>query len=459
MPINSDFIIPVDRAIKEFREHLKCHPRTILSARYGDGKTYFLDSFRKDKLVLKEFVFITLYPVNYQVLENHDIFDVIKYDILLQMGLNDMLDETIDISPSDAFFYCMQTKGLDFLGSLLDIASSIEGIPWMKAIGKIGTIATRLIKRFQDASEEYKRYAAGENSILSRYVAEMDKIPIYEEDPVTRIIQSALKTWRKKKGNGKKRVVLLIEDMDRIDPAHLFRILNIFSAHVDYTYKFGTPPNPNVGENKFGMDNVVMVVDYGNLRSIFSHFYGEDTCFEGYISKFADKGLFEYSLKAEAASYFYDTLSDKLQMSKELLKQVLQEDVIKQRTLRDLGNSIESFDTQCLPIVGAKENIPGLMVVLRRLGYRDNEICRLLRNAVFQKMNIWLPILYPSFSQFKKLDENNLQVYDSDGKPRGFFFSLQGDKIDLYTTNVFSDRETINLIHFFGEMLSSVVIR
>ena len=459
MPVSSDFIIPVDRAIKEFRGHLRCHPRTILSAKYGDGKTYFLDSFRKDKLVLKEFAFITLYPVNYQVLENYDIFDVIKYDILLQMGMNDMLDETIDISSSDAFLYCMQTKGLDFLGGLLDVASSIEGIPWIKAIGKIGTIATNLIKRIQEASEEYQRYATGEKSILSKYVAEMDTIPVYEEDPVTKIIQSGLKTWRKKRGNGKKRVVLLIEDMDRIDPAHLFRIMNIFSAHVDYTYKFGTPPNQLVGENKFGMDNVVMVVDYGNLRSIFSHIYGEDTCFEGYISKFADKGLFEYSLKAEASSFFYNTLSGKLQISKELLMQVLHEDVIKQRTLRDLGNSIESIDAQCLPIIGAKENVPGLMVVLRRLGYRDYDICRLLRNAVFQNLSTWLTILYPCFFQFKKLDENNLQIYDSDGKPRGFFFSQQDDKIVLYTTNVFSERETINLIHFFGEMLGSVVIR
>ena len=55
--MNKFFIIPVDSAIQEFREHLKCHPRSILSARYGDVKSYFIDAFMKDPAVKKEFQF------------------------------------------------------------------------------------------------------------------------------------------------------------------------------------------------------------------------------------------------------------------------------------------------------------------------------------------------------------------------------------------------------------------
>ena len=38
-----DFEIPVDERMLEFKRHLDCHPRTILSAKFGDGKSYFLN--------------------------------------------------------------------------------------------------------------------------------------------------------------------------------------------------------------------------------------------------------------------------------------------------------------------------------------------------------------------------------------------------------------------------------
>lgn len=39
--------IPIDSTLNRFALHLKSHPRTILSAKYGDGKTYFLNEFAK----------------------------------------------------------------------------------------------------------------------------------------------------------------------------------------------------------------------------------------------------------------------------------------------------------------------------------------------------------------------------------------------------------------------------
>ena len=76
--------------------------------------------------------------------------------------------------------------------------------------------------------------------------------------------------------NANKCGVPIIEDLDRLDPVHLFRILNVLSAHIDY--KSTT--------NKFGFTNIVAVLDYETAKHIFIHFYGEKANFDGYMSKF-----------------------------------------------------------------------------------------------------------------------------------------------------------------------------
>lgn len=82
--MKEEFVIPVDDTIEEFMKHLWAHPRTILSAKYGDGKSYFLKKLEEHNDTKGCFVFLTLYPVNYQVVENKDIFDLIKYDLIFQ---------------------------------------------------------------------------------------------------------------------------------------------------------------------------------------------------------------------------------------------------------------------------------------------------------------------------------------------------------------------------------------
>ena len=73
-----------------------------------------------------------------------------------------------------------------------------------------------------------------------------------------------------------KRVVLVIEDMDRLDPAHLFRIMNVFSAHMDYGYRSMQPIDSSLVGNKFGVSNVVFVMHEKNTEALFHHFYGDD---------------------------------------------------------------------------------------------------------------------------------------------------------------------------------------
>lgn len=451
--MKQDFQVPVTSAIQDFRRHLICHPRTILSARYGDGKSYFLDAFVKDDSIKNDFIFITLYPVNYQVLENRDIFDVIKYDILIKMGLLGMLEESYEISSQDAFFFCMRTHGLGLIENLCDVASSIEGISLVKAIGCLGKSVVGVVNKIKEASKDYEEYMKGDTATLDKYLNKVDDIPIYEEDVITKMIQDNLKLWRKKSGNRKKKVVLIFEDMDRIDPAHLFRIMNIFSAHMDYSYKLGCRPDELLTGNKFGVDNVVMVVHYANLQSIFAHFYGPDTCFEGYIHKFADKGKFEYSLKNEAEKYYMNCLSALTNIPKDVLSLVVNGERISDCTIRHLSNSLDGVSEQCKEVEGISHDIAVLMACFRRLGLSDIEIIDCLRKVVSQDMKLWMGYLYPYLKHFGNLIGSSLYLVNNENKKQGFSFQLSNFGLQIYPAIV---PDCVPLLRI-GEILSEVL--
>ena len=63
-------IIPIDDKLNLFAEYLANNDRAILSARFGDGKTFFLDEFKNR--YSSDYIFLTLYPVLYQVADNKD---------------------------------------------------------------------------------------------------------------------------------------------------------------------------------------------------------------------------------------------------------------------------------------------------------------------------------------------------------------------------------------------------
>src|SRR5690606_38625896 len=81
-----------------------------------------------------------------------------------------------------------------------------------------------------------------------------------------------------------KETVLIIDDLDRVDPDHIFRILNVLSAQID---KVGT-------NNKFGFDKIILVFDQCNVRNIFKNRYGANVDYVGYIDKFYSHVIFEF---------------------------------------------------------------------------------------------------------------------------------------------------------------------
>ena len=83
-------IIPIDSEVTTFSEYLNNNCRGILSARFGDGKSFFLNEVKKQ--LSDKYLFLTIYPINYQVAENKDIFEYIKRDILLQILMTSEID-------------------------------------------------------------------------------------------------------------------------------------------------------------------------------------------------------------------------------------------------------------------------------------------------------------------------------------------------------------------------------
>lgn len=111
---------------------------------------------------------------------------------------------------------------------------------------------------------------------------------ISECDAFTCLIQKSLEQMMAKS-------VLIIEDLDRIDPAHLFRIMNVLSSQVDNPYYSEVPHG-----NKFGFDKIILVMDYEIAKHLFHHFYGKEANYEGYMNKFLNTLPFKFSISDEA---------------------------------------------------------------------------------------------------------------------------------------------------------------
>ena len=292
-------IIPIDNEITTFSDYLNNNCRGILSARFGDGKSFFLNEFKKK--TSDKYIFLTIYPVNYQVAENKDIFEFLKRDILLQILMTaaiDLSDEKYDLALRLWGF--LSQNGKDIVSDIVElVTTSLTNIPQTSM-----TILRDNIVKFKAFS---KKVDKSESDNIESYLDEFtqQKGGIYEFDPISQIIYQLITDLKAQSG---KQVVLVIEDMDRIDPAHIFRILNVFSAHwdiLDYSEQKLADGNPL---NKYNLDKILLVCHFQNIKKISHHFYGEKTDFTGYIHKFSSSAPYEYSLKDVMQKWIYDNI-------------------------------------------------------------------------------------------------------------------------------------------------------
>lgn len=358
------------------------HPRTILSARFGDGKTYFVSKFIENADVQQKFKFLRIFPINYQVLENKDIFEIVKRDILLQLIYNEMIPAEYDISDGLLLPYYIQNNGVGLVEDLISYLPSLTACN--ESIGKVALLASGAVSLFNKIKDKFDKYKQ-ENSYaeaIIKFLSETDKNYLIEEDLITCIIKDCINKYRNE--NAGKRVALIFEDMDRIDPAHLFRIMNVLSAQMDYSYKYGIDSNSNsCSLNKFGVDNIVLILDYDNLEKLFYHFYGKDANFNGYIHKFTSSSIFTYSLKAQQYNYVVEKIAKDTMFRVPFIKDLFHEDIFKDYSLRELNNAIDNTESQIKDIVtfdssNGSVNLPlgplKMFVFLRRLGQSDDQI-------------------------------------------------------------------------------------
>ena len=271
--------IDISQNIQDFKQVFENESRIIFSAKFGDGKSYFLKEFMKSYDEKKnDYYFITLHPVNYVVEENRDVIEYIKRDILFQLikdnriydfkeGYDKIFDAVCNV---ESLF-----KLADFAASIIPVKGLKEGYKALK--GLVSTIDEK--RKEQDVLHVVDDY-------LNGFYGKSGSIS--ECDAFTCLIQKSLEQMMAKS-------VLIIEDLDRIDPAHLFRIMNVLSSQVDNPY-YSEVPNGN----KFGFDKIILVMDYEIAKHLFHHFYGKEANYEGYMNKFLNTLPYSYSIKEEA---------------------------------------------------------------------------------------------------------------------------------------------------------------
>lgn len=394
-------IIPIDKEIGDFKKHLDANNRTILSAKFGDGKSYFLDRIKNNEEINREYKFLTIYPVNYQVVKNEDIFEILKRDIIFQLLLHDIIKPGYKMPDIDLLSWYLYNKGTSIAGSLLPYLAEVglEPEDYSKVI-----MAIKGITAFKKFNKKFKDFitkeAVSDDDLLERLILKVDNKLIYECDPITKIIKTAISEYKKE---NHKKIALIIEDMDRMDPAHMFRILNILSAHIDYCYKSFVKPDSTLIGNKFDLDNIIVVIDYANLKNIYGHFYGENTDFNGYISKFLSSTPFHYSFEKIRFSYYLNEIQRITSLPKEIIDSIFTEKFIQHHAIREVINSFD-IGKQISPrpkveiegeIIYLNDALLKVIAIMRRLKVENNQIVENILNSYRQNADYIIPYLCP----------------------------------------------------------------
>ena len=343
--------IEITEKLVEFYHHLSAADvdRTIFSAKFGDGKTEFLHQFKEK--YSDEYTFYTLYPVNYQIAPNEQIMEYIKRDLLFQLIQNSTLTPIGNIPDSILLQWYLYENSFDIVKDIIKFTPSILGSGNQFAAVLKGAIA--LAKDINNKCKEFEEFKAEiKEGDFEKAVNIIEKLSegagnIYELDLISWLIAQSIAKQDKKS-------VLIIEDLDRIDPAHLFRILNIFSAHIDKHYlcsdktinKDGKEKPFDELPNKFGFDKIIFIMDADSANAAFKNFYG-DSNYEGYISKFISKRVFHYSITEYAQGLLYTHIKEKCGINQSILNRALNSiDVkIEQKSVRDIARVLDNFES------------------------------------------------------------------------------------------------------------------
>jgi hypothetical protein len=291
MPIEKIPTVATKSLDQSFDEHIRddFNERILFSAPFGAGKSTFLKHYFDSH---DDFVVLKLFPVNYSIAQNQDVFELIKYDLLYELLSKYPDDVQLEQEQYSwlliSQMFLLHRMKIDLpLKLMLKAAGAVTGtpIPEKETIDGI----TAAIGEFSDFKGKMN---TTEWDQLNKYIQSFKNKTghVHESDDITELIINMLERVKTAKigDDSEKKVttVLLIDDLDRLDPEHVFRLFNVFSAHYD-----------DVTEtNKFGFDKIVFVCDVNNVQQMFRHRYGISVEFNGYIDKFYSSDIFKFDI-------------------------------------------------------------------------------------------------------------------------------------------------------------------
>lgn len=328
--------IEIPELRKQFYDHLtkNDNQKIILSGKFGIGKTHFLYEFFKE--YNEQFTFAYLSPIHYSIAPNEDVLTYLKYDILYDLVIR-YETEVKGIDQLDLKQYLPDWYISLFLSPYSESQAQGEDLnqlPWLNAllpfIGKVGKelggivkslapLLEIMVKEAKEADVIKLKGISPENYIHRQLKSNASGLSLYDHDLFLAIIKELLekvhiqktKDLSHDKGKGK---VLILDDLDRLDPEHVFRILNVFAAYsdfqllkkqendTDHPFHYAYHGPQLLGET--GFDKIILVCDIKNIRSIFQHRFGLKADFEGYLSKFYSKSLFEFENRNAIQAFF-----------------------------------------------------------------------------------------------------------------------------------------------------------
>ena len=275
--------------INDFKNHLEVdqNERIIFSGKYGAGKTKFLADFFSSEnqitfLGQEKYEVYRIFPINYSIASNEDILRYIKYDIIIEMlkqsiSFNDIKLNLIDTLPEYV------KKNLHKITAAL-----------VYMIPKVGKEVVNIFEKLDKLKEDFLKFhdetAKTNEDKLAEYLdtLELKEGSLYETDITTKIIAETVNRTENKS-------ILIIDDIDRLDPEHVFRILNVFASHFDSIATTGY-------KNKFNFDKIIIVCDFNNIRNLFHHRYGTEADFNGYMDKFYSSEVYYFDNKKAVIS-------------------------------------------------------------------------------------------------------------------------------------------------------------
>ena len=321
-----DNIITLENELLSFDRYFEANSRCVLSAPFGEGKSFFLNEFIKKKS--SDYDFITLYPTGYQICDNKDVFEYIKRDILLALlALEPDFLNALDKTSAAIIWESISECREDIISCLPEINIGVQGTTGV-------TISTaNIVNTVSKVVEKCKKKKIFKGNPIKDYFNSFEDNAgcLYEFNPISNMISSLIAARKTGSGSSSPRkVVLVIGDLDRMDPEHIFRILNVFSAHL------GDNLDEEFSRNKFGFDKVLLLCDYNNIKNIYHHLYGADADFNGYMSKFVAKGVFQYSLRSRVKEYMVSLLPENLSTNfPSIISLIANEIFDKNDTLKD----------------------------------------------------------------------------------------------------------------------------